>query len=361
MKIYVLVGTRPNFIKVTRFKEVAATYSDVDIQIIHTGQHYDRKMADVFFEQFKMQPDYFLDTPPGTPNQQLAEIMIRLEKLFNEIGNPDIFLVPGDVNSTLAGAITASKMNIKLGHIESGLRSFDRTMPEEVNRVVIDHISDFYLVTEQSGLDHIKNENLRGEVFFVGNTMIDTIVKFEDEIDASPVLEENGLKANEYILMTMHRPATVDFSEGLTNVLELLESVTKRFKVLFPIHPRTKSNLEKHGLLGRLEAIENLVIGGPMDYFAFQKSTKNAKLILTDSGGIQEESTFYGVPCLTLRPNTERPITIEVGTNTMITFDIDLIQGLIDDIENGSYKKGEIPELWDGKATERIIKHLMEL
>lgn len=359
--IYILIGTRPNFIKVTQFRRISASNHGIEVKLIHTGQHYDAKMADVFFEQFGMYPDYFLETPPGSPNKQIAEIMIRLESLFEKIEKPDYFLVPGDVNSTLAGAITANKMGIKLGHIESGLRSFDRSMPEEINRILTDQISDYYFVTEQSGLDLIQKENLSGKAFFVGNTMIDTLVHFDKEIEESSLLKDHNLKKKNFILMTMHRPATVDNKIGLNKILDLLQNLTRSQTVLFPVHPRTKAKLELFGLWDDIQSINNLIITGPMDYFAFQKAIKYAKVIITDSGGIQEESTYRQVPCLTLRPNTERPSTIDIGSNTLVVFDIDLISKLIEDIEEGKYKLGTIPPLWDGKSTERIIQHLIDL
>lgn len=361
MNVFILVGTRPNFIKVTQFKKESSNYDNLDIKIIHTGQHYDHQMADVFFEQFRMEPDYFLEIPSGTPNSQIAEIMLRLEELFNKIGKPDVLLVPGDVNSTLAGALTAQKMGIKLGHIESGLRSLDRSMPEEVNRILTDQISDYCFVTEQSGLDHIDEENLAGKVFFVGNTMIDTLVHFDKEIEASSVLDDYKLTKGNYILMTMHRPATVDNVVGIDKLMDLLNGLTKRQKVLFTIHPRTKTKMQHFGKWDDMQKIDGLIIAGPMDYFAFQKAIKYAKVIITDSGGIQEESTFRHVPCLTLRSNTERPSTVAIGSNTLVEFDLNSIDCYIDDIEKGTYKKGKIPTLWDGKATRRIINNLMEL
>jgi len=361
MKIYILIGTRPNFIKVTQFKKGAAKNTNLEIKIIHTGQHYDHKMADVFFEQFGMDPDYFLNTPPGSPNSQMAEIMLRLEVLLEDIGKPDVLLVPGDVNSTLAGALTAEKLGIKLGHIESGLRSFDRTMPEEINRILTDQISDYYFVTEQSGLDHISSEKLHGKAFFVGNTMIDTLVHFDKEIDKATILEDYMLVKGEYILMTMHRPATVDSLEGLIKLKNLIIELTKQNKVLFPIHPRTKSRMDQFGIWDSIANLENLVNLGPVDYFGFQKAVKHAKVIITDSGGIQEESTYRKVPCLTLRPNTERPSTITVGSNTLVNFDFKEISSLISKIERGEYKVGKIPPLWDGHATDRIIKELVSL
>lgn len=356
--ILVVVGTRPNFIKITRFREVAARYPQFILKIVHTGQHFDEKMADVFFRQFALVPDIFLDIPQASPNTQMAEIMLRLEKVI-AAEKPVLVMVPGDVNSTLAAAVTANKMGVKLAHIESGLRSFDRTMPEEFNRLLADELADMLFVTEQSGLDHLAQENVpQSRIHFVGNTMIDTMVKFAHEIEASPILEQLGTKPGEYVLMTMHRPATVDTPEGLGKLLKLLRYVTATRRVVFPIHPRTVKNMREAGLESEFTKLEGLLLTEPLDYFAFQKLVKCCRFILTDSGGIQEESTFLQVPCLTLRPNTERPITVTMGSNELLPFDLDVIAQRIAAIDNGTYKRGEIPPLWDGHATERIFEVL---
>ena len=362
MNIHILIGTRPNFIKVTRFKEVAATYPYMNIKIIHTGQHYDEKMADVFFRQFNLVPDYYLNIPQVSANKQIAEIMIRLEDLMNQIGKPDILLVPGDVNSTLAGALTANKLGIKLAHIEAGLRSFDRTMPEEFNRLIADELSDLFFVTEPSGLQHLEEEGKNKNVIhFVGNTMIDTMVAFETEIEASTILNELKISTEKFVLMTMHRPATVDNKIELEKLISLIEYITKKYKVIFPIHPRTIKNAKEFNLHERIVSNQNLICTEPLDYFAFQKLVKNCTFILTDSGGIQEESTFRQKPCLTLRPNTERPVTVDEGTNTLLPFDLEIVKKNISEIENGTYKTGIIPRWWDGKATERILEIISSL
>ncbi|MEZ4722080.1 MAG: UDP-N-acetylglucosamine 2-epimerase (non-hydrolyzing), partial [Flavobacteriales bacterium] len=298
-----------------------------------------------------------LNITPATPNRQIAEIMIKLEDLVVEIGKPDLLLVPGDVNSTLAGALFANKNGIPLGHLEAGLRSFDRTMPEEFNRILTDDMSDLFFVTEPSGLRHLKSENKdEGSIHYVGNTMIDTMVAFEKEIEASAILNELNVSEGEFVLMTMHRPATVDSREELDKLLLLIEFINRTYKVVFPIHPRTIKNAKEFGLYDRIEANSNLMCTEPLDYFSFQKLVKTCAFVLTDSGGIQEESTFRKKPCLTLRPNTERPITTDIGTNTLLPFDIMEVGKLIEQIEKGNYKKGRVPELWDGKATERILE-----
>lgn len=363
MTIYILIGTRPNFIKVTQFKRIASQlFPSLKITIIHTGQHYDAKMADVFFKQFNLIPDYHLNIAPDSANKQIAEIMIKLEDLVDKIGKPDVLLVPGDVNSTVAGAVFANKLNIKLGHIEAGLRSCDRSMPEEINRIITDELCDFYFVTETSGLEHLLNENKKASaIHYVGNTMIDTIIAFEDQIEAANIVKELGLEKVQFILMTMHRPATVDNKSELQKLLQIIEYLTERYKVVFPIHPRTAKKAKEFDLYDRLVNNKRIICTGPLDYFAFQKLIKDCAFIITDSGGIQEESTFRQKPCLTLRPNTERPITIYEGTNTLLNFEIESIKKYIFEIENGHYKKGKIPKFWDGKATERILSILASL
>ncbi len=358
MKLYILVGTRPNFIKITQFKKVSAKWHpNLTVKIIHTGQHYDEKMADVFFKQFSLIPDYYLNVSPASPNKQIAEIMMKLEDCFNEIGKPDMLLVPGDVNSTMAGAITANKLGIKLGHIEAGLRSFDKTMPEEFNRVVTDSLSDIFFVTEPSGRKHLESEGKSKETIFdVGNTMMDTIIAYEQEIENANVLHDLNLVDEKFILMTMHRPATVDDKVELTKLIHLITDLGKRYKIVFPIHPRTLKNIKLFNLEEHIKNNASLKFTEPLDYFSFQKLIKYCRFIITDSGGIQEESTFRKKPCITLRPNTERPVTVDIGTNTLLEFDLEKINAIIKSIEGGTYKKGAIPNLWDGKATQRILE-----
>lgn len=229
-QIYIVVGTRPNFIKVTQFKKAAGAYKNIQIKIIHTGQHYDAKMADVFFDQFGLIPDYFLNIPPGSPNSQTAEIMLRLETLVKENGAPDLLMVVGDVNSTLAAALAGYKLNIPVAHLESGLRSFDRSMPEEINRILTDEVSSYFFVTEQSGLDNLAKEGKpENVVFFVGNTMIDTLVAFKSKIDQCTIADELGIAGEDFALMTMHRPATVDNKEGLIRLLSVMENITRHY------------------------------------------------------------------------------------------------------------------------------------
>lgn len=363
-KLLLVVGTRPNYIKITQFKKVASAYfkDEFEIRVVHTGQHFDASMADVFFEQLDLQPDYFLDIPQASPNIQMGEVMIRLEHIIKREFSPDLMLVPGDVNSSLAAALTANKLKIPLGHLESGLRSFDRSMPEEINRILIDEISDLHFVTEQSGIDNLLEEGKpKTNTFFVGNTMIDTLVAFKDRIASQQNLDDLGINKKEFILITLHRPATVDNQEGIELMLELITRLTNRSLVVFPMHPRTKKNIEQFNLKPRFDALENLKILGPTDYFGFQNLIGESKLVLTDSGGIQEETTFKGIPCITLRPNTERPCTINQGSNCLMNFKIDSIIALVDDIIKGNYKTSEVPKLWDGSATKRILEVISTL
>lgn len=358
-KVLIVIGTRPNFIKVTQFKKLAEIYKNIDLKIVHTGQHYDDKMADVFFKQFNLIPDYFLNISQGSPNSQIAEIMQKLEQLIVNSFKPDLMIVVGDVNSTLAASISANKMGIKLAHIESGLRSFDETMPEEHNRILTDKLSNLFFVTEQSGYENLIREGVSADkLVFVGNTMIDTMVAFEKEIDASDVLVKYQLNADEFVLMTMHRPATVDHFNELHKLYKLIEELTIKYKVFFPIHPRTLKRIEEFGLKDKFLCNSKIILAEPLDYFGFQKLIKECKFIITDSGGIQEESTFLGKPCLTLRPNTERPVTVTEGTNTLVPFEVDSITDFVSQIESGTYKKGKIPKMWDGKSTARILSYL---
>lgn len=357
MKLLILVGTRPNFIKVTQFKRVAKErHPNIEIKIVHTGQHYSENMADVFFRQFNMWPDHYLDIDAASPSSQIAQIMLRLEAYVLSEGRPDLILVPGDVNSTLAGALFANKAGIPLGHIEAGLRSFDRTMPEEFNRCLTDELTDLFFVSEPSGVKHLLAENRAKEkVHMVGNTMIDTMIAFEKEIDVSDVLNKLQLGGAHFVLMTMHRPATVDNKEAFSKLVQIMEKLSEKYAVVFPVHPRTVKQAKDFELYERLITNVNVKCTEPLDYFAFQKLIKECAFIITDSGGIQEESTFRKKPCLTLRPNTERPVTVDKGTNTLVPFETSAVFSEIQAIETGTYKTGTIPEYWDGQATERIL------
>lgn len=362
-KILTVLGTRPNYIKVTQFEKAFSKYPNYfEHRMLHTGQHFDKVMKDIFFEQLQIKKiDYGLDVTHGTPGAQIGEIIIKMDAVLKK-WKPDLVMVVGDVNSSLAAAVAANKAGIKLAHIESGLRSFDLQMPEEYNRMVTDVLADILFVTEKSGKENLLHEGKNPkQIFFVGNTMIDTLVAFDPKFDEAPIMEWLSIKDHPYALMTMHRPSNVDTMESLVKVLDVVDFITKKYKVIFPIHPRTLNNVKKFKLIKRMESNARLIPTGPLDYFSFQKLIKHAAFILTDSGGIQEESTFRKIPCLTLRENTERPSTVELGTNELIAFDLKVIAEKISAIENKTFKKGTIPPLWDGKATERIVEVLKKI
>ncbi len=362
-KIIIIVGTRPNFIKITQFdKELAKYGSKFNYKLVHTGQHYDYNMSDIFFEQLQIRkPDYFLGIPGGTPTFQIGMIMVELEKVF-DAEKPDLVVVVGDVNSTFAAAFTAYKKGIKLAHLESGLRSNDREMPEEINRILTDEISDLFFVTEESGVNNlIINGKIDEQIKFVGNTMIDTLVAFDSEIDKSDILQKLTIKSNQYALVTIHRPSNVDEKLNLNLTIDILTKLAEKIKIVFPIHPRTLKKAAEFELKSQLTENSNIILTSPLDYFAFQKLVKNCKFVLTDSGGIQEETTFRQVPCLTLRKNTERPATVEIGSNVLVEFNAASIMIKVDQIMASNYKESSIPPFWDGKATERIVKVLAEI
>lgn len=358
-KILITVGTRPNFIKVTQFKRLAESYPNLDIRIAHTGQHYDKNMSQVFFDQFDCHPDFFLNANNEDAIRQKESIQTNLKTLLSQEFQADLIIVPGDVNSTLYAAEVAQELGIPLAHLEAGLRSFDPAMPEEHNRIETDKIADHLFVTEQSGLDNIESENLTAQVHFVGNTMIDSLCYFESEIDKAnvPALD----KVEEFGLVTIHRPSNVDTKEQLTKVVEIMRAVSQKMPIVWPLHPRTKKNLEHFELESEIYNNPNIHITEALGYFEFQKLLKSAHYILTDSGGIQEETTFRQIPCITLRNNTERPITTSIGTNTLCELDVNKVIALIDQILDGEYKKGSKPELWDGRATERILAVLNQI
>lgn len=363
IKVLIVVGTRPNFIKITQFERVFKEQNkDFEYTLVHTGQHYDENMSKVFFEQLKLKkPDYNLNIEGLTPAAQMGKIIYSLDEIVQNL-KPDVMLVPGDVNSTLAASIVANKNNIKLGHIESGLRSFDREMPEEINRILTDEITDLFFVTEKSGLENLDKEGKSTEnIMYVGNTMIDTLVAFDDEIRKNDVVNKLNIENNKFVLMTMHRPRNVDTKEKLNILLGIIDFLSEDLKVVLPLHPRTKNSLIRNGLFKRLEQNKNVVLTGALDYLSFQNLILNCKLVVTDSGGIQEETTFRQVPCLTLRENTERPITSEIGSNTLVKYNIEDVRQYYNKIKEGTYKKGEIPKYWDGKATERIVEILAKL
>ncbi len=362
LKFISVVGARPNFMKVAPLHRALLPHADrVQHMICHTGQHYDEKMSKVFFEDLELpQPDIYLGIGSGSHAEQTARVMVEFEKVCLE-QKPDLVIVVGDVNSTLACSVTASKLHIPVAHVEAGLRSFDRDMPEEINRLVTDVIADYLFVTEDAGMRNLKHEGIADEkVFFVGHVMIDSLSYYREKAALSPVLAQFSLLPKAYTLVTLHRPSNVDVKENLEKILTIFEALQEQTRFMFPVHPRTRSRIAEFGLQERFDAITTLTLCDPIGYLDFLKLMDNAALILTDSGGIQEESTWLQIPCVTLRESTERPITSDVGTNEIVGLDIDLAVQKSRAALNGSAKRGNIPELWDGNAAERIVSILLD-
>lgn len=359
-KIISVVGARPNFMKIAPLHRALQKYADrIEHRICHTGQHYDEKMSKIFFDEFDLpEPHWYLGVGSGSHAVQTAKIMTGFEKVLIE-AQPDLVVVVGDVNSTVACSLVAAKLLIPVAHVEAGLRSFDRTMPEEINRLLTDAISDYLFVTERSGLENLKREGIDdSKVFFVGNVMIDTLVQLLPKTDASDVLNNYGVGEGEYVLVTMHRPSNVDDADFLRALSDIFTKISGKKKIIFPVHPRTRANIEREGLNGEMSG--NIILSEPVGYIDFLNLIKNAGLIITDSGGIQEESTYLGVQCITVRNNTERPVTVEVGTNQLIGTDLEKVASVGLAVLEGKKKSGRIPELWDGKAAERIAEILAE-
>jgi UDP-N-acetylglucosamine 2-epimerase (non-hydrolysing) len=354
MRILYVVGTRPNFVKtapvIAALRERLPEAAHV---IVHTGQHYDRLMSEVFFEELGMlEPDHMLAVGSGSHAQQTARTMERLEPVM-VAEEPDLVVVPGDVNSTLAAAITASKLNIPIAHVEAGLRSFDRSMPEEVNRLVTDQLSDLLLIHSPEARDNLIAEGRPAEaIHAVGNTMIDTLIAMRPAIEALGAPAAHGLTPGEYLVVTLHRPALVD-GPLLKEAIGQIEALADTMPVMFPVHPRTRSQLEKAGMR---PASRNLQLLDPLGYLEFLGLVWHAAGVLTDSGGIQEETTYLGVPCFTLRDTTERPVTVAMGTNTLLGLEPDRIAEVPDLIARARGADARVPPGWDGKASDRIVE-----
>jgi UDP-N-acetylglucosamine 2-epimerase (non-hydrolysing) len=357
LKIVIVAGARPNFIKIWPILNVIKKYPRIKYILVNTGQHYDFEMSGIFFQELKIEkPKYNLGVGSGTNAYQTGTAMIELEKLFIKEA-PNLIMVVGDVNSTLAGALAASKLHIPVAHIESGLRSKDLNMPEEVNRILTDHISDFLFCTEPSAIKNLIGEGIpKNKMFYVGNVMIDTLAKSKRKIQKSDILKKIGLEKNNYCLLTLHRQENVDNKEVFENILEAIGKIQKNIKVVYPIHPRSEASIDKFKLRKTVNEFRNLVITKPVGYLDMLSLTKNSKMVLTDSGGLQEETTYLGVPCLTIRKSTERPITVEVGTNKMVGIDKNVIVREANQILKNNIKNRKVPKYWDGKAAERIIK-----
>jgi UDP-N-acetylglucosamine 2-epimerase (non-hydrolysing) len=356
-KVFNIVGARPNFMKVAPIqKEMSLRDNLYKPILLHTGQHYDKKMSTLFFDDLNLpRPEIYLGVGSGSHAEQTAKIMIAFEKACLK-HKPDLILVVGDVNSTIGCSLVASKLGIPVAHVEAGLRSFDRSMPEEVNRILTDTLSDFLFITERSGeINLLKEGKDSNKIHFVGNVMIDSLINFLEKASQSKVLEKFNLIPQDYLLITLHRPSNVDSRNTLLNIVKILEEIQKKIKIIFPVHPRTRNKLEEFNLYSSLTKLKKLILTDPVGYLDFLQLEKNSRFILTDSGGIQEETTYLGIPCLTLRENTERPITTEIGTNEIVGMDSDKILNSVETILAGEWKQGKIPPFWDGHAAERII------
>ena len=381
MKIFLVAGARPNFMKIapiirslklkvqsSKLGEGSQKLKDksnpqitqitqIEYKIVHTGQHYDYEMSQAFFEDLEIpKPDYFLETGSGSHAEQTAKVMVEFEKVC-ENERPDVVVVVGDVNSTLACSIVAKKLLIKVAHVEAGLRSFDLTMPEEINRMVTDSITDYFFVTEQSAVENLKKEGKPDDhIYFIGHVMIDNLLYQLKKIQG---MDPNGFKqgklkqelGGDYVFLTLHRPSNVDQRETLAGIVTALNNIAEKIAIVFPVHPRTTKMLNRFELSLSDRIYQMTPLGFRESLFLW----KDARLVMTDSGGLQEETTALGVPCMTLRENTERPITCEIGTNRLVGNNPTEIMKGFEEVMNGRWKKGEVPPKWDGRAAERIV------
>lgn len=360
MKLIIIAGARPNFMKIApivhAIEKAKSEGKNIDYRLIHTGQHYDQKMSGDFFEQLEIpEPHANLEAGGGTQAEQTAAIMIRFEKELIE--HPaDLVLVVGDVTSTMACAITAQKQQVKVAHVEAGIRSGDWTMPEEINRLVTDSITNYFFTTSEHANDNLRNSGVEEDrIFFVGNTMIDTLLRHRSNFRQPAIWNELGLKDKGYIVMTLHRPANVDESEKLIELLNEIVNHSQDVPLVFPVHPRTAKILEGLGILHpRLHMIE------PLSYLEFNYLVERAKAVVTDSGGITEEASIMNVPCMTLRKNTERPETIDLGTNELLGTNPKAIKPAMEKLFAGTWKQGKDIPMWDGMCAERIVKELIK-
>lgn len=360
-RVDIIVGARPNFVKAASIlrairEQKKLNSSCFDFRLIHTGQHYDKRMSDDFFEQLGIpDPDVNLGVGSGTQAQQTAAIMIGYEKLLLN-NRSDICLVVGDVNSTMACALAAQKLGVKVAHVEAGIRSLDWTMPEEINRLVTDAISNWYFTTSRSASDNLLKSGVSGKnIYFVGNTMIDTLLENMPRFCPPNCWGDLGLKSTEYLVLTLHRPSNVDDPESLIKILDSIKAATRGLPIIFPVHPRTKEAIMN------LKLPENIHVIDSQPYLQFNYLVKHAKAVITDSGGITEEATIMGIPCLTMRNSTERPETIEIGSNVLVGQAPGMLKYMLDKLFIGQWKTGGVPEKWDGRAGERIVQELQRL
>ena len=363
LKVLHVVGARPNFMKTAPIMAEMAKHPDQFQQVlVHTGQHYDDSMSQVFFDDLGLpQPDHYLGVGSGTHAEQTARVMLAFEPLLREL-RPDLVLVVGDVNSTLACALVCVKLGVKIGHVEAGLRSFDRTMPEEFNRLLTDQIADPLFTPSRDADANLLREGIPSErIHFVGNVMIDTLVRLLPKAEQLTVRTDLGLRTQDYVLVTLHRPSNVDDPDTLREILLALNDIARDIPVIFPVHPRTRQRMTEFGFDNLQPETCNLQLLEPLGYLDFLALMREAALVLTDSGGIQEETTYLGIPCLTARPNTERPVTVEMGTNRLVLqSERGAIVAAVREVLNGDRQPGRVPELWDGRAAERIVCILLQ-
>ena len=358
MKIDLIAGARPNFVKIASIiRAIENSGNKIDLRLIHTGQHYDELLSGSFFSDLNLPaPDFNLECGSGTQAQQTAAIMLAYEKLLHQ-QKTDLCLVVGDVTSSMACAVTAKKMNIKVAHVEAGIRSGDFTMPEEINRILIDSIADYFFTTTQKASSFlIKSGKLENQVVFVGNTMIDTLLNNRSRLRKPEIWDEINLTKQNYFVLTLHRPSNVDEVSKLKKTLLAIAENSRNLPVIFPVHPRTAAILKKHKL-----TTPNLYLINSLSYLEFNFLVQHAKMVITDSGGITEETTVLNIPCMTLRDNTERPETVAIGTNELVGTNPANIPDYLNKLFEDNWKKGQIPEYWDGKSGERIVQYLNRL
>ncbi|MCS7047936.1 MAG: UDP-N-acetylglucosamine 2-epimerase (non-hydrolyzing) [Verrucomicrobiae bacterium] len=356
-----VVGARPNFMKMAPLMWAYREYpEEFEPVLIHTGQHYDANMSDAFFEQLGLpEPDVYLGIGSGSHGEQTGRMLIELEKVMQR-DRPDLVVVVGDVNSTLAGALAAAKLCIPVAHVEAGLRSFDPTMPEEINRKLTDAISEYLFITSEDARENLVREGVAAEkIYFVGNVMIDTLMRMKDLAARLDVRSKLGLDG-EFGFVTLHRPSNVDERETLAGILQALRTIQEELPLVFAVHPRTRARMEQFGFWQEVSDLPRLKVTEPLAYLDSLCLMQHARLVLTDSGGVQEETTALGVPCLTLRKNTERPVTVTEGTNTLVGTDPDRIVEAAREVIRSRGKRGRVPKLWDGKAAQRIVEVLRQ-
>lgn len=359
MKIICVVSARPNFMKIAPILDAFKKFDSVQTTLVHTGQHYDDRMSGVFFRELGMRsPDVSLGcSGPGVA--QIARMMIEFEKVCRS-EKPDGIIVAGDVNGTLATAFVASRLGVRIAHVEAGLRSFDRSMPEEINRIIVDQLADLLFCTERDAIRNLEREGIsRTRICLVGNVMIDSLIKNLERARKSDILEKLGVRPGEYSVATLHRPALVDNRELFERILDAFDVILKETQIIWPVHPRTWKNIVAFGLEERIASAPNLRAIEPLGYLELLQLNANARCVLTDSGGLQEETTVLKVPCITIRENTERPITCEIGTNQLAGLSAEGTLAAWRRVARGEYGARAIPELWDGRTSERIAKEIL--